>query len=284
MRECRARRSKRSRPTWLSLPRRLWTIQDSHASNLLTPELASHFTRPICDVIVGLACAPAQGQHIDLAAKTRTAYTHPASFVAKSAAYGHCSVMEASAELNRRIEEATTDLEVSKLRATLASLDKVGETVLSATHGVLQFIWAKISSLVATRHNGVQRLTLGTSAPRALSAKLVRPRVVHHFYEMLHYFIMLITALGISNAVLVMQFLDDVAHGAIRMGETWQVSFELVTLYLQKIDRDPTGKLHLGNVFQHGGQDTMLGNARRDAAANFPGGVPDDSVAEQEEA
>ena len=242
-------------------------------TGILTPELCTSFTRPVCDAIVGLACAPARGSSMDLQEMTTGSsptLVHSGASIVKAACYGHCSIAEANTELNRRIELATSALEVSKLQAGMQSLKLAGETVLSASQGVLQFIWAKVSSVIHVRGGAVHRLEIGNAPkPTALSATLSRPSSQDLYYEMLHYFAMVITALGIANALVVMQFLDKVAHGVVRRAESWKVSCELVLLYLRKIDQDPTHTLSMANVFEHGGQDTMLGEARVNAGAFF---------------
>ena len=244
-------------------------------SNLKLPaELTAGFPRPVCDAIVALACAPAQGSHMDLSvlAANGIAYVHSATAVAKAAAYGHCSVAEASAELMSRAEACTSELEVSKLNLCIASLKSIGETTISATQGVLSYVWAKISSIIGSRNNGVQRLNTGTTPKSsALSVTLVRPTLESAYYEMLHYFTMLMIMLGISNPALVLKFLDDVAYGAMRRGERWQVGFELVRLYLRKIDDDSNNILHLGNVYGHQslGIDSIEAEARQNATAFF---------------
>jgi hypothetical protein len=254
-------------------------------SNLIVPEAASAFTRTICDAIVGLACAPASGTTLDLAARSGGAYVKTGAAIVKAAMYSHCSCPEAVSELNRRIEEATEAITITKLSANLEALRMAGDQVLTALQGVYQLVWAKCSMIISTRSNGVQRIEVGsTSRPTSISATLVRPTSEFQYFEIIHFFMMMVTALGLCSAVLIFQFLDDVAYGAVRMGESWQTSFELMMLYLRKIDRDVTGKLHLGNVFKHGGQDTMLAEARRNAVAFFRtlGGTPRPELATQD--
>jgi hypothetical protein len=53
------------------------------------------------------------------------------------------------------------------------------------------------------------------------------------------------------------------------MRETWSCAHELLMLYLREIDRDYTRTLTMANVFRRGGQDTLLAEARRNAALFF---------------
>jgi hypothetical protein len=89
---------------------------------------------------------------------------------------------------------------------------------------------------------------------------------------MIHLFIMLIVALGMASYTIVGKFFDDVVYCVIRMKETWKVAHELLLLYIREIDIDPLRTMHMGNVFRRGGQDTLLSEARRNAAAFFRAG------------
>ena len=67
-----------------------------------------------------------------------------------------------------------------------------------------------------------------------------RPTAEAVFYEMIHMFVMVVVALGIAIYPVVAKFTDDVAFGAIRMGESWKCAHELLMLYLREIDWDHT--------------------------------------------
>jgi hypothetical protein len=75
-----------------------------------------------------------------------------------------------------------------------------------------------------------------------------------------------------ASATIVMKFFDDVVYGALRMKEPWKVAHELLMVYFREIDIDPQRVMHMGNVFRRGGQDTLLSEARRNAAAFFRAG------------
>ena len=86
---------------------------------------------------------------------------------------------------------------------------------------------------------------------------------------------MTVIALGLASATIVIKFIDDTVFGTIRMGEPFTVAHELVLCYFREMDFDPARLLHMGNVFRRGGQDTLLSEARRNAAAFFRvGGGP----------
>ena len=234
----------------------------------LTHELAAHFNRPVLDAIMGIACAPCQGAIVDLKA---TAYA-AANAVVKAAMYGHCSFAEASAELAERLDAALQPLDVEKIRGAMESLRIGAESVVYSSSGALAFIWAKISNVQSKRDDPTFKLEVGKAKTASHTATLVRPKTEGEFYEMIHYFIIVIVALGMASATIVMKFLDDVVYGALRMKEPWKVAHELLMVYFREIDIDPQRVMHMGNVFRRGGQDTLLSEARRNAAAFFRAG------------
>ena len=240
------------------------TPQVSHG---LVPELATVFTRAVVDAIVGLACAPEVGTEINF----EDAAYRKSQAVVQAAAYGHCSVAEATSVLAQRLEDATDAIEVSKIKGAMDSLRLVSDTLASSATGVYVFIWTKISTVMDKRGSGVAKIEFNSEKSKAqsLTATLVRPKTETQFLEMTHYFIMVIVGLGIAGYVTVAKFCDDVVWGALRMGESWKVSFELTMVYLKLIDSDTTRTLHLGNAYRRGGQDTLLVEARRNAAAFF---------------
>jgi len=233
----------------------------------LPAELSMHFTRPICEAIIGLACAPAPGHEIDL--ENDAAYA-TSTAVVQAAAYGHCSRVEAGCCLARRLEDATTELAASKIQGAIDSLNNAMDGAVQSAQGVLSFVFAKCSNAVIKRSDGVHRLAVnGKGKPTVLSVSLTRPSTMEQFHEMLHFFVIAMVGLGLYSFWTVSHFVDDVVWGAARMCETWQVGFELLQLYLKEIDRDTTGKVTLANVFRRGGQDTLLTEARRNATMYF---------------
>ena len=232
----------------------------------MTHELAMHFTRPVIDAIVGLACAPTQGTSIDF---TDAAYTQ-ASSVVKAAVYGHCSFAEASSVLSERLDAAATTLDVEKIRGAMDTLKSASESAVNSATGTFMFIWAKVSNVISKRADFTFKLeAAGKAKASSHSVTLVRPETEAEFYEMTFLFMMTIIALGIASAPIVMKFIDDVVYGTIRMKDPFQVAHELVILYYREMDHDPARLLHMGNVFRRGGQDTLLSEARRNAAAFF---------------
>jgi hypothetical protein len=153
--------------------------------------------------------------------------------------YGHCSFAEASAELAERLDGATQTLDVDKIRGAMESLRLGAESVISSSSGTLAFIWAKVSNVPSKRNDPTFKLEVGKAKATSHTATLVRPMTEGEFYEMIHYFIIVIVALGMASATIVMKFFDDVVYGALRMKEPWKVAHELLMVYFREIDIDP---------------------------------------------
>ena len=235
----------------------------------MTHELAMQFTRPVVDAIVGLACAPVQGVQVDF---TDATYNQ-ASAVVKAAVYGHCSFAEASAVLAERLDAASGIEAIEKIRGAMDSLKSAGETAVHSATGTFLFVWAKVSNVISKRSEFTYKLEAAAKSKSAVhSVTLVRPGTEAEFYEMTHLFIMTVIALGLASATIVIKFIDDIVFGAIRMKEPFPVAHELVLCYFREMDFDPARLLHMGNVFRRGGQDTLLSEARRNAAAFFRAG------------
>jgi hypothetical protein len=250
--------------------------QTPRISHMLPPELSTHFPRPTCEAIVGLACAPAVGTEIDF---TDAAYSSSQAVV-QAAIYGHCSVAEAATVLGARMDAALSEVDVAKIQGAMDSLKIVGDRVIGSTQGVMAFLWAKVSNVVMKRDSGAVKLITGTqkAASSDLTATLTRPSSAETFFEMVHYFLMVLVSFGLASTSIASRFIDNVVWGTIRMKESWQCSHELLLLYLKEIDIDPTRTVNMGNVFRRGGQDTLLSEARRNVAAFFRpvGGNPSD--------
>jgi hypothetical protein len=236
--------------------------------NLVTSELSAHVGRQVCDAIVGLYNAPAVGTEIDF---ERGVYATSQQAVVKAALYGHCSVCEAADVLGSRLEAATEANEMTKIKGAIEALKLVEDGAGKGSQGVCQFVWAKLSQVIAKRSSGTHSLRIDSGKEKAssLSATLARPETESAFYELMHMWLMVIVGLGLALFPVAARFLDDVAYGTIRMREGWQVAHELLMIYFKEIDMDMTRSLSMANVFRRGGQDTFLAEARRNTEMFF---------------
>ena len=236
-------------------------------TQLLPPELAPHFSRTVCEALVGIVCAPAPGTEIDF---TNAAYS-TARAVVRAACLGHCTAAEASQVLQQRLEEAVSSLEVDKIRGAMDSLKLGTADVTRTTQGALTFIWGRCSSAVMLHNPDTSRLEPDKSKRTVMTATVTHPESQWQFFAMLQYFITIIVALGAGSYFMVARFVDDTVYNTLRMGESWRLAYSLMRVYHKEIDRDTSGTINMSNVFRRGGQDTYLAMARKDEAANFRG-------------
>lgn len=137
----------------------------------------------------------------------------------------------------------------------------------SETTGVLQLLWAyagqiverSLSSVTAWQSSGESDSSAAAAA--RLSAKQKPSTTVGAFLERVHVFSSLCHALGYANCLLLARFFNKVVYDPLnRQGHPWELVQALVSVYLEDIDNSET--LTLSNIFERGGQDTRLANAR----------------------
>ena len=234
-------------------------------TNLLPASLMQHFSRNVMESIVAIACAPVGDTNIDWTADTyRTS-----GAVISAAFYGHCTYEDASLELNRRMEAATDAVAVQKIASAIESLKGRTDAMVHNAYGVYRFIYFKIGAIFD--RPGTVRI--GASSSKAstseTSASIRKAKSIDEFYQMLHYFILLVATLGLIAHHLVSSFVQDVVFDTITLlKEKWEVAQELMLLYFREIEQDTTKSLHLGNVFRRGGRDTLLQEARNNAGSS----------------
>ena len=190
------------------------------------------------------------------------------------------------------IEDAATDPVRATLTRRLDNLKsacdihhKAGDGSLGGLFeaGVLTFLWAKVSEFVTTKDMQVKLVSDfredGTSSGSARgggSAKIKRPSDSFEFAEMMNLFGMYLHALGISNWLELSDFYEHVVFDTTRLrGETWQFAHELMLVIFRRIE-DSGGRFHLGNVYNELYLNSLMVEARANAAMFFrtPGGIP----------
>ncbi|MDA2988915.1 MAG: hypothetical protein O2815_07560 [Actinomycetota bacterium] len=241
---------------------------------LLPPEVLAVFNKWVVEAIVGIVCAPSQGSTIDFDA---SAYASAASVV-RAAVSGHCSVEEAGLVLMSRLEVATESIAVQKITAAIELLKssnaKLGaSTIVQQGQGVFWYIWGKIGQVIENAASGTVKLVSESSSKGSstdLSVKVRHPKNESEFFYMLHLFIRIVTALGITSFFVVHQFVSDVVHARkFELDLTWQLCYGLFSSYVEAVDRDGSRTLTLANVYQRGSGDTYLVAARRKVETFF---------------
>ena len=86
------------------------------------------------------------------------------------------------------------------------------------------------------------------------------------FAELLHVWQSILHALGLSNALITTQFLQEVVFDAMsQLFFSWQQAYCLLLIYIEAIESHPT-QFNLANVFGAGSQDTRCKAARERAS------------------
>ena len=132
----------------------------------------------------------------------------------------------------------------------------------------------------------VAKSTLGPASSSASSgagsrhtAKLLRPKTLLDFFEVMNLYIMFYTSLGFGATALITQFFEFVVFDTIRIRKKeWYVAFELLVVLLRKVE--DSVELTIGTVMQevylNGAMDEAMEAAKVHFAAFFRtrGGTP----------
>ena len=250
-------------------------------ANVLPAELLCTFTRTVMETLVAVARAPKAGGSVDLTESAMAKSTD----VVRAAINGFCTYEDAGLELAARLEAASDDAAVSKISAALTLLkstsDKAGNAAQAAVQsgmGLYTFIWAKAGAHLDALKAGTVRIlakSAGSASSMDLTAKVRRPKSEEEFHYMLFLFMRVVVALGFSFFLL-HDFVGKVVFTTMHvLREDFKVAHELLLVYFREIETS-SGALHFGNVHDRGSADTLMAEARANAATFFRsgGGTP----------
>ena len=243
--------------------------------NLLPPGLLALFPRNVCELIVGIASGPSGGRAVDFSAPE---YAPPHN-VARAAIYGYCTAEQAILELLDR-QQAATGEDLKRLGTVIDMLRSRSDTIFNSAQGVYSYIYARITTLLTTSSTiriNMYSSTVGRATATELSCTLKRPGSSPDFFELLFHFVNIVVALGLANYSILSGFITETVFKTMReLQQSWEVAHELFLLYLREIEWDSTRLTNFANVYNQGKQDTLLAQARSNAAAFFRtrGGAP----------
>ena len=79
-------------------------------------------------------------------------------------------------------------------------------------------------------------------------AKLVRPKAMVDFFEVLNLYIMFYSSLGLGSTIMFAQFIEFVIFDTIKVRkQEWPVAFELMVVLMRKVENS-ANELNIGNV------------------------------------
>ena len=151
----------------------------------------------------------------------------------------------------------------------LATFDKIKSNAHKSTIGYHLLMWAAISGFVMSSDDRVTNAGSGSgdlsdSEGRVptTSSKLKHPKTESQFFEMIHWFQLVLHATGVSDVGVTAPFLADVVFRGIRSQRlSWELAYELLIVYLGHVELAASPNVHLGNIYNSGGQDTKIREA-----------------------
>ena len=248
-------------------------------AHVLPSDLRAVFPRHVAEALVGIATAPPEGQMVDL---TTEAYDTVQSVV-QAAISGHCTMDTALSELASRAA-AADPADFPRIKLGIDMLKSKADSVLAGTRGVLTYIWARVGAFVETKAGksgaGAVQIQMASASktPAAdLTATVRRAKTEPELYNHIHYFIWVVTAIGLCNPLVLFQFFKDTVFDGIQVLKLpWTVCQELVLVCFKDIESDTTRELSLANIFSRGKMDTLIMHAKTNEAVFFRarGGEP----------
>ena len=200
---------------------------------------------------------------------------------------------EAIDEISRRIHALdrtaeTFDNDLKLLNATMTAVTKVDASSISSgmyADGARLYVLAKLSRVICVSkaltydlcascdHEEVLRDTesRASGSDRSYGAILVRPKCWEQMVALLNTFGYTLYSLGLGHPLAVYPFFDKVVYEPLRMGrQPWPVHFELLILYMQKMQEEPA-LYNFGNIVEKlGSGDFMLEQAKVAAEEHYP--------------
>ena len=181
---------------------------------------------------------------------------------------------DARFELARRVTATATSAdEKAQIKLVCEVLPKSGEDFPSnggnkfAGAGALQYVYAIAMRIVRHLLDPSKITVAGSSGSAAASSStaatltsidLKRPKTVFEFLHSLTVWQSVLSAVGLSSAVVLGPFVSDVVHLPM-LDHGWEVALEHFLLYIQKIDSGCGWEL--ASATAQGSQDTFLNRA-----------------------
>ena len=232
-------------------------------TKLLPVKFLRVLPRAVLDAIKALVHKPAGA--FDYSGKT-------IKEVFEAAIQGYTSVEEAQIWLQNKLLDASTNIDVTKIKGTLDAVKSIGEVRQSNVKintGAHTYLWALTHRCVMEGDVALMHSSLDDEGKvvNSYSIKQVRPTTMTGMMRRLNIWVMLVHATAVDNSLVVTAFLDDVVFGPMNKGLDWKVIHELFLVYLRYVEEDDA--LNLGNIYSSGGQDTKLKEAEENARVNF---------------
>ena len=249
-------------------------------SQLLPFSYVRHLSSDVLRSLQAIARAPSGAAPVDLSSLD-------AQGLVDAYQQGRADLDAIRGEIGKRVADPATNAStVTRLQAISsifkdAPLTSTGREIEGCqTVGGLSFCLAVASHIVRSEKS---TYSVGTGAQASSSSDgsrrggtssrlgIKQPTSLALFAELLHVWQSILHALGLSNALVTTQFLQEVVFDAMsQLFFTWQQSYCLLLIYIEAIESHPT-QYNLANVFGAGSQDTRCKAARERASRLFKG-------------
>ena len=230
-------------------------------------------TRGVLDSLLIIGRRPPPGTAVDVSALTNVELTDPV----RTSGVELATILD---EVTKRLGAATTNIELQRLNSistTIGHKIKLGRGAdgalaagdgTSELVGVYRYCAMLAGKVVRTRLSQVATV-MTPSAPQGDAQvkavppeKLVKPKSMAEFADILVTWTMLLSGLGIASILVSGAFLREVVFDTIADGTLpWEGAYELWLVYLEEVERTAGDDVNLSNVYNRGAQDTMIKRA-----------------------
>ena len=264
-------------------------------SKILPPKLSNILPKRVLDLLSSVVSRVQNGTSFDPDGKT------PAEIV-KAVRLSHCAPDDAILALTEKISEIADDADdvsnkIKKLESAIKSVETLshkGHSVATNSEGAMLYLLARISRFICTTRKGAVSFDLcGECSPSSsdstssvsFSASMTRPHSIEQLTSLLNLWSLACIATGVTNAVGLHIFMEDVIFEPIRSQScAWPVAFECMILYLRLVESGTSYVLATVKE-KSGGMDSIREEATAIARDHYPaaffrifGGNPRDEI------
>ena len=251
-------------------------------SKILPHKYIRVFPASAIKAIVALVARPKDGASFDFTDKS-------GADIVKAVRAGQTTKDEAIERISDMIEAvdpdgAHPDIEIKKLDGNIKSIEAMSSQVASTTssaEGAFLYVLYRLTLSICGKKKGTAQFEYAdidadpvagsSSSPKAFMSTLVRPVSEAEVASLFNSYILTGFGFGLFDPLVIVPFLEEAYHSKVRTGvASWAVGFELVLIYIQRVEANPT-RLHFGNVIDAlGASDTLLGEATNMALLHYP--------------
>ena len=251
---------------------------------LLPAKYLRLFPISVINRLMSVHSRPRAGSQIDLSGKDSTV-------INKAVLNGSTTKEAAVLELSARIEElqkaggsgAADKCKILAIQIGVVQSLQPKTNASSSLDGAYLFILSKLSKVYCSEQvvsfdmcvevdDESEDAGEGKSqGPKRFSATLTRPRSSAQMCSLLNAFVLVCSATGLANVLVLGPFLEDVVYEPTRIGSLhWAEAFEQLVIYLRLLENNPEGWRMKDVVARAGGLDKREKEAQAAARVYHP--------------